>query len=70
MMDTIMTSILMLIFICAVVIIPIVAIKDEIKYQKVFKRMDELLDEIERKINDADCRIDDIEKIMTDDIKK
>lgn len=70
MMD-IVTSVLMLIFICAIVAIPIVAIRDEIKYQKVFKRMNELLDEIEKKINDAEGNgVNNIEKIITGDMEK
>lgn len=70
MMD-IVTSILILIFICAIVAIPIIAIMDEIKYQKIFKRMNELLDEIEKKINDADGNeVNDIEKIIVDNTEK
>lgn len=69
MMD-IVTIILMVIFICAIVAIPIVAIMDEIKYQKIFMRMNELLDEIEKKINDADGGINDIEKIITGDMEE
>lgn len=69
-MMNIVTSILMVIFICAIVAIPIIAIKDEIKYQKMFKRMNELLDEIEKKINDADGGINNIEKIITGDMEE
>lgn len=43
----IITNILMIIFICTIVIIPIVAIRDEIEYQKLLKKIDDIMNRID-----------------------